>query len=130
MAFTTTPTADGGVLVEGTDGKGVDGTTVLRSELWNQVVQYRAFKAADEEYNVTVKDFFGPIVKAAEALEAAKAKPRSYSRVTITEATVGINAEPAYEVELDPQGTVLRALDEGRDNLLRWVNGELIVLQA
>lgn len=130
MAFTTTPTADGGVLVEGTDSKGVDGTTVLRSESWTQVQNYLAFKAADEEYAVTVKDFFGPLVKAAEAREAALAKPKNYSTITVTEATTGINAEPAYEVELDAQGTVLRALSEGKDNLLRWVNGELIVLQA
>jgi len=130
MTFITTPTADGGVYVTGTDDEGVDGKAVLRSDLWNQVKQYRAFKQADEEFHVTVKDFFGPLVKAAEARNQLMAQPKGFSTVTISEATEGINAEPAFEIDLDPQGTALRALDESKHNLLRWVGDTLIVLEV
>lgn len=130
MTFTTTPTADGGVYVTGTDDEGVDGKAVLRSDLWNQVKQYRAFKLADEEFNVTVEEFFGPLIEAAEARNSVLVKPKGFSTVTISEATEGVDAEPAFEIELDPQGTALRALDESRHNLLRWVGGTLIVLEA
>lgn len=130
MAFTTRPTADGGLYVTGTDAEGVSGKTVLRSEAWTQVQQYLAFKEADEEYSITVKDFFGPLVKAAEARNAALAKPRSYSTVVVAEATEGVGAVPAQEVDLDPQGTALKALANGDHDLLRWVDGSLIVLEV
>lgn len=130
MTFTTRNTANGDVLVRGTDGNGVDGSQVLRSELWIRVKEFRAYQAADAEFNTTVEDFFGPLIKAAEARDAVHAKKRGIGTITLVEATEGVDAVPAEEVVLDPQGIVLMLLEEGKHDLLEWVNGELVALEA
>lgn len=128
MTFVTTPAIGGGVLVEGTDSKGVDGQTILRSEKYDQLLELRALKEAQTEFEGEVDKVFGPIIAAAEKFEASTAKPRTGYFVTVVQGTEGVDAEPTIEVELDEQGIVLYLLEQSKHTSLRWVNGDLVAL--
>lgn len=126
MTFTVTPLVSGGYLVEGQDGKGAKGTTVLRSEAWDYVLHLRAHEVADADFDATVKEFFAPIMEAADAHKAAVAGPaNTWSTVTFGE---NVEGKRARTFELDEDGVLLRILDETDGSTLRWVNGGLVAV--
>jgi len=125
VTFTTTPLVSGGVLVEGTDSKGNDGTTILRSERWDAVVHIRTHTVATDEFNEMVEEFFKPLTDAADKAKALIAGPTSdWDMVTIK---AGTEYEEAQVVHLDEDGILLRLLAEGQHDKLRWVNGDKLV---
>lgn len=124
MTFTITPLVSGGYLVEGTDGKGTDGTTVLRSDKWDAVKYTREHKLATEDFNQVVKEFFAPLTDAADAAKTRLTPPKVvWDQVVITEGTEGTKSEV---ITLDEHGVLLRLIEEGHDDKLRWVNGTLV----
>ena len=126
MTFTTQPLLDGGVLVEGTDSKGVDGSAILRSDRWTMVKYTRAHELATAEFNDMVEAFFQPLTEAAAKHKAAVAGPdQGWATVTISE---GVEGKEAVTVDLDSDGVLLRLLEEGKHDLLRWINGSLVAL--
>lgn len=129
MALTTTPLIGGAVLVKGTDSTGTDGTAVIRSEIWTQVKEYRAKKEAQSGFDAEVLKFFKPLTDAAEAFNAT-VESDGLDVVVINEGTEGIDAVEAEKVRLDAAGTVLRILEEGDHDLLRWVGDELVAIKA
>jgi hypothetical protein len=126
VTFSVTPLVSGGYLVEGTDSKGVDGTTVLHSASWDYVQHARAHVTADAEFEASVDKFFKPLIKAADAHAALLAGPiNEWGTVTLGEEVEG---KSARNVELDEQGIVLRILDETDGSSLRWVGGDLVAV--
>lgn len=126
--FTITPLLGGGTLVEGTDVTGKSGRTILISEKWNAVKTVRAHIAASEAFDEVVTEFFKPLTDAAEAAQAiAHPVTNDWSMVTISE---GTEFEPAEKVRLDMDGTILRLLEEGQHDLLRWVGEDTLVAVA
>ena len=126
MTFSITPLVSGGYLVEGTDGKGVDGTTVLRSEKWDAVKYTRAWDLATDEFNKVVEEFFAPLTEAADAAKTKVTPPQvAWNQVTITEGTEGTESKV---ITLDEHGVLLRLIEEGHDDKLRWVNGDLVAI--
>lgn len=126
--FTITPLLGGGTLVEGTDVTGKSGRTILISEKWNAVKTVRAHIAASEAFDEVVTEFFKPLTDAAEAAQAiAHPVTNDWSVVTISE---GTEFEPAEKVRLDMDGTILRLLEEGQHDLLRWVGEDTLVAVA
>jgi hypothetical protein len=115
---------DGGVLVEGTDVKGVDGRTVLYSPAWQEVLAYREQVAAMEEYDAEVEKFFAPLVKAAEKVTTGSENP--WATVTVGEDVEGVEAQ---QFKLDSAGIVLRLLAETDGSSLRWVNDTLVAIK-
>lgn len=120
MTFTVTPLLDGGMLVEGTDSKGVEGTTILYSERWAAVQHVLAHKEASAVFDEAVQEFFKPITEAADAAKAAITKPANkWNTVVLNE---GVEGKPAESIELDSDGILLRILAAGGGDQLRWVN--------
>jgi hypothetical protein len=124
--LSTTPLVGGGVLVEGKDITGRKGRTVLWSGAWDAVQAVRAHAEANEVFDAHVREFFEPIMKAAEAAKAI-AHPNSTAeeQYVITEKVEGVEGEV---IILDPQGVILRLLDEGKHDRLRWVGDELVAI--
>lgn len=126
MTFTTTALLDGGVLVEGTDSKGTDGSTVLYSERWAALQQVLAHRKAMKKFDKRTRKFFKPLTDAADEARASLQGPaEDWSTVVVTEPSKGVQGEA---IDLDPDGVKLRILAAGRTDLLRWVNGELVAL--
>ncbi len=125
--FTTKKLVGGNTYVKGIDEDGVEGTQVLNSPAWEQVVQWRTQKEADVTFNTAVQDFFAPLVAAAKAREAVDESPAG-TVVMLEEPTEGTSGSPEFSIELDEDGVVLRALAETDGSSLRWVNGKLVVL--
>ena len=122
--FEITPLLDGSTLVEGTDSKGTSGSVVLYSPAWQAVVNARTQAAATEEFDATVEAFFAPIVEAAE--KVAKVDENPWATVTIGEEVEG---KTPQVIHLDSEGIVLRVLEEGDSDALRWVaNGTQLVV--
>jgi hypothetical protein len=119
-----TPLASGGYLVEGQDSKGVDGSTILRSDRWDYVQHLRAHEVADAEFDAAVEKFFAPLTKAAEkAVAAVTGRTNEFATVTIGETVEG---KQAQVIELDEAGVILRLIDEGKTDHLRWISGDLV----
>ena len=126
MAFTVTALVSGGYLVEGTDSKGVDGTTVLHSQAWDYVNHVRTHEVAEAEFDATVEAFFKPLTDAASEFNAKLAGPTNeWGTVTIGETVEG---KQARTLDLDEAGIVLRILDESDGSSLRWVSGSLVAV--
>lgn len=125
--FTTTTLVGGGVLVEGTDNAGREGTTILRSETWNEVVKYQQQVAAVEQFDKSVDEFFAPLLAAVDNLKAGEDET-GMDVVILKEEIPGVDEEPEVRIKLDSEGTVLRVLAEGDHDTLRWVNGTLVVV--
>lgn len=129
MTFITTDLIDGGVLVEGTDCKGVDGTTVLRSELWTLVKARRTQKVAQSEFDEEVEQFFKPLTDAAKKFEQ-HIDDDDDTVVVLTEGVERHYGVPVEKVRLDSDGVVLKILEEGDHDRLRWVGGHLVAIKA
>lgn len=131
MTFTTTALLDGGVLVEGTDSKGNDGTTILKSERWTAVLHMRAHEVAQDQFDAAVKEFFAPLTDAADAAKALLSNTTSngkdWGHVTLGEDVEGTQSQI---VELDEDGILLRMLAEGAHDQLRWVNDRLVAVAS
>lgn len=125
--FTVTPLVGGGSLVEGTDAAGKDGTAILRSETWNEVVRYQQQVQAVAEFDEKVDEFFAPLLDAVDSLKAAEDET-GWDVVVLKDEVEGVDEEPEVRIKLDTDGTVLRVLAEGDHDQLRWVGSTLVVV--
>lgn len=126
MTFDVTALASGGYLVEGQDSKGVEGSTILKSDRWDYVQHLRAHEIAEADFDAVVEAFFKPLTDAADKAAALVAGPKNkYGSITIGEPVEGVEATT---VELDDAGILLNMLDLGKTKKLRWVNGDLVAL--
>lgn len=123
--FTVTPLMGGGVLVEGTDVTGKEGRTILVSDKWEMLQSVRAHNKATEVFDAQVEEFFKPLTDAAAAAQAiAHPVTEDWSRVVLSEATPGVEAEV---IVLDMDGVILRLLDETDGSMLRWIGEDTLV---
>lgn len=127
-SFTVSPIVGGGVLVEGVDAAGREGTAILRSEAWNFVVEYKAKVEAEAAFDGEVEEFFAPLLEAAEKFQAATESAADQVTVVLAPGTEHVAEVPPVEVVLDAAGVVLQALDAGQFDSLRWVAGDLVVV--
>jgi hypothetical protein len=121
-----TPLVSGGYLVEGQDSKGVEGSTILKSDRWDYVQHLRAHEVADADFEKAVEKFFKPLTDAAEKAKAAVlGNTNELGTITVGEVVEGKSAQV---IELDEAGILLRLIDEGKTDQLRWVGGNLIAV--
>lgn len=127
--FTTTVLTGQRVLVEGTDVRGNEGSTVVSSAEWDDVNAHVEYDQAVESFDDAVKEFFAPVLTAAEALEGKLGKtpddPSSY--VVVHEKVEATPGHPGQIVRLSRDSVVLRLIAEGQTDRLVWVNDELEV---
>jgi hypothetical protein len=125
MAFTTTPVVGGGTFVEGTDAVGTHGSAILHDRAWSAYQDHIAMDAAMQQYDAAVKEFFAPLVEAAEAAKPSDKK--DWQHITVGEEVEGSTPDI---IHLGPEGIVLRIIAETDGSSLRWVNGNLIALEV
>ena len=82
-------------------------------------------------FDQTVKDFFGPIVEAAEKINELRAKeadldPDLY--VVLTEAVEGVEPVRREAYKLTKDTVILRLIEEGRTERLIWIGDQLEIL--
>ena len=123
--FTITKLLGGGTLVEGADITGKEGRTILLSDKWDMLQSVRAHKEAQSVFDEQVEEFFKPLTDAAEqAVALAHPQSEDWSRVVLTEATEGVEAEV---IELDMDRVLLRLLEETDGSMLRWISDDVLV---
>ena len=131
MSFKTQRLVNQRVVVIGEDFTGTHGKTVLDSTQWDEVNSNTAYDQALEAFDAAVSDFFAPILEAAEATEAAliasPQDPASY--VVLSEEVEGVAGKPAQLVHLNHDSIVLRLIEQGDEDRLVWVDGNLEVLE-
>lgn len=123
--FTVTKLMGPGTLVEGTDVTGKEGRTILISDKWEMLQSVKAHNKAAEVFDAQVEEFFKPLTDAAEQAQAiAHPVSEDWSRVVLSEATEGVEAEV---IVLDMDGVILRLLDETDGSMLRWIGEDVLV---
>lgn len=129
--FTTTRLTGHRVLVEGTDIRGNEGTTVLDSQQWDDLAAHSQYHQDVDAFDAAVEEFFAPLTTAAEALEAKRQQaedPLTY--VVMSEGVDGQEARAEVRVRLSNDSILLRLLEAGDTDRLIWVNDTLEVLEA
>ena len=124
--FAVTPLISGGYLVDGEDAVGTKGSTVLRSEAWDAAEYVRDASVAVDEFDAKVKEFFAPVVEAADKLHAVGEEANEFATVTIGEV---VEDKESTTIELDEAGILLNILNQGEFDRLRWVSGELVAVK-
>ena len=127
--FTTTNLTNHRVLIEGPKGQHyiADGSQLV------DIDAFMAAKDAEEEFNFESKVFFEPMLAAADKLEAAlKAREDvldAYTeKVIFTEGRPAVPAVEEDSVELTYDSQILIRLRRGKDDQLRWVGKDRIVI--
>lgn len=124
MTLSVIPLISGGYLVKGTDHEGNKGSTVLYSEKWDALVAVRAHSKAMKKFDKRTLKFFKPLTDAAAEVHKATAKANGWGTVVVEK---GVEGKQAHVIELDEDGTILRILAEGNQNLLLWVGTDRLV---
>lgn len=131
MSFTTTNLANNQVLVEGTDTRGVDGQTVLDGSGWFALQEKDRIDNVLSTFDTTVEEFFQPLVEAAKQVaDARKVTIDPLFYVVEQEKVEATEGKAEKLVQLDDDTVILRAIAEGKDDRLIWVNGRLVVTTA
>lgn len=129
MSFTTTKLAGSRVLVEGTDVRGNEGQQVVDSAQWDSLTERTEVDQAKAEFEAKTAAFFAPLTEAADAVKAAIAGKGVDPLLTYTvkEATAHVFGNDEQVVRLTNDSVILRAIEEGQDDRLIWVNDELVL---
>ena len=127
--FTTTYLTNHRVLIEGPKGQHyiADGSQLV------DIDAYMEAKDAEKEFNFEAEVFFAPMLAAADKLEAAlKARKDvldAYTeKVIFTEGRPAVPAVEEDSVELTYDSQILIRLRRGKDDQLRWVGKDRIVI--
>lgn len=131
MSFTTTNLANNQVLVEGIDTRGFDGQTVLDGSGWFALQEKDRIDNVLSTFDTTVEEFFQPLVEAAKQVaDARKVTIDPLFYVVEQEKVEATEGKAEKLVQLDDDTVILRAIAEGKDDRLLWVNGRLVVTTA
>lgn len=131
--FTTARLTNGQTLVRGTDVDGNTGQVRLDSSQWDDINARRAFTGAEKDFDAAVAEFFAPLVKAREGLDAAAKGPEvdPITFVVMKEEVTGQAHQAAVVERLNSHSVILRLIESGDTDRLVWVNdNELAVLEV
>ena len=127
--FTTTYLTNHRVLIEGPKGQHyiADGSQLV------EIDAYMEARDAEREYNAATEEFFAPLLDATDKMEAAL-QARSDVLDEYTEKVIFTEGQPAVpevkedSVELTYDSQILIRLRRGKDDQLRWVGKDRIVI--
>ena len=127
--FTTTYLTNHRVLIEGPKGQHyiADGTQLA------DVDAYLKAKDAEEELSSETEELFAPLLNAADKVEAALKARKDVldeytEKVIFTEGQPAVPAVEEDSVELTYDSQILIRLRGGKDDQLRWVGKDRIVI--
>jgi len=123
--FTTTQLAGERFIVRGTDAFGVIGETVLDGSQYLGLKGDTAHDAAHEAFNKAIEEFYAPITKAAEALEAAHSAENDIFVEVVQPAVAPTAGQDEIRIRLTPDTVILRLIDAGETDRLVWVGQNL-----
>ena len=130
--FNTTKLAGHRVLVQDDIG---ERSEILDSAEWDEIKLHVAHHDAADAFDASVKEFFAPILEAADAVGeslaklAAEANDPAFTLV-ISEGTEGIEAEPAETITLSRDSAILRMIESGDTSRLIWVGNSIEIIAA
>ena len=129
--FTTTNLTNHRVLIEGPKGRSyvADGTQLAN------VDAYLDAKDAEENFSSEAEELFAPLLNAAGKVEAALQARRDVldpyeEKVIFTEGRPAVPAMEEDSVALTHDSQILIRLRRGKDDQLRWVGKDRIVIVA
>ena len=125
MSFIVVPLRGDKFLIEGSDSTGTQGSTVVHSPAWAAVLRVRKHIAVTGEFDAKVRDFFEPLLTAAKAIEQEDQADFEMTHVVIDEPVEG---QDGQVVHLDAAGVVLKLIEDGKLDRIRWVHDQLFVL--
>ena len=127
--FTTTYLTNHRVLVEGPKGQHyiADGSQLV------EIDAYMEAKDAEKEFNFEAEVFFGPMLAAIDKVEAAIQAQKDVldeytEKVIFTEGQPAVPEVKEDSVELTYDSQILIRLRRGKDDQLRWVGKDRIVI--
>ena len=127
--FTTTYLTNHRVLIEGPKGQHyiADGSQLV------DIDAYREAKDAEKEFNFEAEVFFAPMLAAADKVEAALKARKDVGepwveKVIFTEGQPAVPAVEEDSVVLTYDSQILIRLRRGKDDQLRWVGKDRIVI--
>ena len=130
MTLTTTRLAGHRTLVQGSDILGVHGKQILDSSEWDEVADRKTHDEIHDAFDAKVKEFFAPIMEAADALhEAHKVLTDPAFYLVLDEGEEATAGRPEEIVALSHDSVVLRLIEQGATNRLVWVNDSLEILE-
>lgn len=131
MTFTTLNLTNERVLVKGNDVYGGVGSTTLDASQWNELKVRKDLKAAQEDFDAAVEEFYAPIMAAADKAAKVLEKPEdSAAFIVLDEGTEGVAHQPKQIVKLTRDSIILRLIEGGNTDRLIWVNDELEILEV
>lgn len=129
--FTTTYLTNHRVLIEGPKGQHyiADGTQLVTIDA------YMEAKDAEQEFSSATEEFFAPLLDATDKMEAATqaqedALDAYTEKVIFTEGRPAIPEVKEDSVKLTYDSQILIRLRRGKDDQLRWVGKDRIVVVA
>lgn len=130
--LTTTKLAGHRVLVrDNTDER----FEILDSTEWDEIKLHVAHHEEADAFDATVKEFFAPLLEAADAASenlaklAAEANDPAFT-IVVSEGTEGVEAESAETITLSRDSAILRMIESGDTSRLIWVGNTLEIIAA
>lgn len=130
--FSTTKLADGRVLVQGTDGNGTAGKTILDGTQWDVLKSAVKAKERGVVFDEKVKEFFAPLldlVKHQEEEEEQGVRDPAF-HVVLNEGTKGEAAVPEEVVHLSKDSAIIRMIENGDTERLIWITDSVLEILA
>lgn len=130
--FNTTKLAGQHVLVQDDIGERFE---ILDSSEWDEIKLHVAHHEAADTFDATVKEFFAPLLEAADAAAenlaklAAEANDPAFT-IVVSEGTEGVEAEPAETITLSRDSAILRMIESGDTSRLVWVGNSIEIIAA
>lgn len=128
--FNTTKLTGHRVLIEGVTS---DQQYIADSSQWDEYKQHLVEASVADGFDTAVQEMFAPLVAAAEAAEAALAaslpKPDPNAYVQLQEGEDATEGVQAIMLTLNKDSQILRLIESGDTDRLRWVKDSIEILE-
>ena len=133
MTFTINRLAGGRAIVDGTDVLNYTDRMVIDTTEWDRFNHDLQVQDAAESFDEAVREFYAPIIDAAEALSAQvpfekDSDPLFYE--VVAPAIDHVEGRSEVRIHLSKDSVILKLIERGDTDRLVWVNGSLEILEA
>lgn len=127
--FTQTALTGNEILIEGVDRRGHAGEQVVFSTQWEDIKRHASYHTALTLVDDAIAALVAPIQAAVDEVNAVMAVPELDPLLYYVEhdEVEGVESTPAIISKLSTDSIILRALEEGLEDRLIWVQGKLVL---